>query len=312
MNNAVVTGATGFIGRALLEVLNRQKVTTFAVVRNEQKRAIWDGAQLPYIHVIYCDMDKIEDLTAILKENIDAFFHLAWDGSSGENRKDYRKQLRNVQWTIDAARVAGELGAKRFIGAGSLVEYDAEAYIPTDGASPDLVSFYATAKITAHYMSKIVCSQYLSMAHCWAILSHIYGKGNYSTNFVNFAVKCMLTGQPANFTRGKQMTDFVSIENTVWGLYCIGNRGHANTSYYVGSNHPRTLREYIQIIRNTIDPHISLNLGAVPFRGVVHPAETFDCTKVMRDTGYEPIGSFEEEIKSVVSWISEQISCGKL
>ena len=122
----------------------------------------------------------------------------------------------------------------------------------------------------------------------------------------------MLTGQPANFTEGKQLTDFLSIENTVGGLYCIGEKGKKNTAYYVGSGEPRRLREYIYMIRDAIDPTIPLHLGAVPFHGVIHPAEIFDATKLMNDTGYCPQRFFEEDVHKVISWIQMKIATGDL
>lgn len=309
MKSAIVTGANGFIGKALLNCLCKDGIEIFAVIHNaEAEKEI--GKAFPQVHCLLCDMDQINCLPNLIDTAVDVFFHLAWDGSSGEKRKDCERQLKNVQWTVDAVRVAAKLGCRRFVGAGSLVEYDIASYIPMNGSTPEPVHFYAAAKLAAHYMSKIECNRYLDLAHCWAILSHIYGIGDHTSNFVNFAAKLMLTGRPADFTEGKQMTDFISVEDTARGLACIGEYGKDNTSYYVGSNHPRPLKEYIQIIRDAIDPNIRLNLGAVPFHGVIHPAEVFDCSKLMEDTGYEPKESFEEGIQKVIPWIKEQISLG--
>lgn len=311
MKSAVVTGANGFVGKALLNRLCRDGIDTFAVIHNtEAEKEIHKIS--PQVHCICCDMEKIQYLPNLVNTSVDVFFHLAWDGSSGEKRKDYKRQLRNVQWTVDAVRAAAELGCRRFVGAGSLVEYDTNSYIPMDGSAPEPVHFYAAAKLSAHYMSKIECNRYPGLAHCWAVLSHIYGIGDHTSNFVNFAAKLMLTGKSADFTEGKQLTDFVSVDDTARGLACIGRQGKANTSYYVGSNHPRMLKEYIQIIRDTIDPKIRLNLGAVSFHGVIHSAEKFDCSKLMEDTEYEPRETFEEGMQKLIPWVQEQIQMGNL
>ena len=311
MKTAVITGANGFIGTALCRLLNEKRIHTFAIVRSE-KSDVSEIQSLPYVHVVYGDMEHLETLPEKIGKPADVFYHLAWDSSSGDGRCDYHKQLKNVEWTVNAVKTAAALGCKRFVGAGSLVEYDVNSYIPKDGSTPDSVQIYGVAKLAAHYMSKIVASAYPSLCHCWAILSHIYGVGDHTNNFVNFAAKLMLTGQPANFTEGKQLTDFLSIENTVGGLYCIGEKGKKNTAYYVGSGEPRRLREYIYMIRDAIDPTIPLHLGAVPFHGVIHPAEIFDATKLMNDTGYCPQRFFEEDVHKVISWIQMKIATGDL
>lgn len=200
----------------------------------------------------------------------------------------------------------------RFVGAGSLAEYDVQAYAAQDGSTPNPVSCYGSAKIAAHYMSKAECNKYENLLHCWSYLSNIYGIGNYTSNFVNFAAKLMLTGKPADFTAGEQLYDFVSVADTVQGLFGIGERGRKNTAYYIGSGHPKPLKEFIREIRNQIDPTIVLHLGAVPFHGISQPPEVFCCEKLRKDTGYAPQVSFKEGMKTTIPWIQTQIRIGRL
>lgn len=310
MKTAIVTGANGFIGRALLRELADHQVSAAAVVRNDNSdiSAIKD---IPGVEIVYCDMEQLEQLPRIIRHNADVFYHLAWMGSSGSDRGNYDLQLRNVHWTLDAVRAAAAVGCKKFIGAGTLAELDVNAYTPVDGSTPNAVSIYGAAKIAAHYMSKADCGQ-LEMEHVWARLSNTYGVGNYTSNFVNFAVKAMITGQPANFTAGEQLYDFVHIDDTARGLYCLGERGKGNYAYYIGSNRVAKLKEFIRVIRDEVDPSIPLNLGAIPFHGAAHEASAFDCSLLMRDTGYLPQVSFPEGIKKTIQWLRQQIEEGRL
>ncbi len=311
MEKVVVTGANGFIGKTLLQLLNQYGIQTYAIIRNESSN-IESISNLDHVRIVYCDMENIVSLPQKIKDKIDVFYHLAWNGSTGNARSNYAVQLQNVKWTVDAVSAAAALGCNRFVGAGTLAEQDINAYIPLDGSVPNPVSCYGSAKLAAHYMSKAECSKYESIAHCWAYLSNTYGIGNYTSNFVNFAAKVMLTGQPANFTAGEQLYDFVAVEDTIQGLYCIGEKGKPNTAYYIGSNHPTKLKNFIEEIRDQIDPNIVLNLGAVPFHGISQPESVFDCTKLMRDTGYSPKISFKQGLQETVPWIKKQIQLGKL
>ena len=160
-------------------------------------------------------------------------------------------------------------------------------------------------------MSKAECVR-LGVEHIWAYLSNTYGVGNYTSNFVNFASKVMITGKSADFTAGEQMYDFVYIDDIAQGLLCVGRDGKKNCAYYIGSTRPAKLKEFIQAIRDEIDPSIQLNLGAVPFNGVTHPESIFNCSRLVEDTGYNPRISFQKGIKITVRWLREQIAKGKL
>lgn len=309
MKSAIVTGANGFVGRYLVNELSRHDVTVYAVVRDPLSSG--DLSKLPGVHVVGCDMEHIQTLVDKIPSSADVFYHLAWSGSTGAARGDYALQLTNTRWTLDSVNTAKQLNCKKFIGAGTLAEYDVNAYSPKDGSTPNAVSCYGVAKIAAHYMSKAECCR-LGIEHMWAYLSNTYGIGNYTSNFVNFAAKTLIVGQPADFTSGEQPYDFVHVNDTAQGLYCIGARGKANCSYYIGSTHPKQLKDFILQIRDAVDPRIKLNLGAIPFRGIALPAHVFDCSKLVTDTGYQPQVAFEIGIKSTVSWIREQIEEGKL
>lgn len=310
METAIVTGANGFVGSALLKELTGNGVKVIAVVRSKQNVACLEA--LPGVRIIYCDMDDLlGQLPQQITQEADVFYHLAWSGSTGPDRGDYALQLKNVRWTLDAVNVAYKLGCKRFVGAGTLAELDVNAYTPMNGSTPNAVSCYGTAKIAAHYMSKAECNR-LGIEHVWAYLSNTYGIGNYTSNFINFASKVMLTGKKADFTAGEQPYDFVYITDTAQGLYCIGNRGKANHAYYIGSTKPAKLKTFIYALRDEIDPSIVLNLGAIPFNGVVQPEETFDCTKLVEDTGYMPRVSFADGIKKTVEWLRIQIREGRI
>lgn len=310
MRSAIVTGANGFVGSALLRELSARGVSIVAVIKDEKENitAIMD---LPGVEIVYCEMDELDKLPGKIPASADAFYHLAWAGSTGSARGDYDLQLKNIHWTLDAANAAKAIRCGRFVGIGTLAEFDVNAYVPLAGSTPNAASCYGAAKIAAHYMSKAECNR-LGIDHVWARLTNVYGVGNYTSNFVNFAAKLMLTDQPTNFTPGEQMYDFACIEDIAQGLYCLGESGKKNTAYYIGSTKPAKLKEFIKIIRDEIDPAIPLNLGALPFNGVAHSEQVFDCSQLVEDTGYVPKVPFKEGIKKTIPWIKEQIKLGRL
>lgn len=310
MKHAIVTGANGFIGSALIHTLEANGIAVTAVVRNKQS----DLSRIVDVHgldLVYCEMDELNRLPSLTGKNADTFYHLAWAGSTGPERANYQMQLKNAQWSLDAVGVAAEMGCSRFVGAGTLAELDVEDYSFQNGTTPNAVSCYGAAKIAAHLMTKAECYKH-GIDHIWAMLSNTYGIGNYTSNFINFAAKLMITGQPANFTTAEQMYDFVHISDTVLGLYKIGQLGKPYYSYYIGSTKPKKLKEYIAVLRDVIDPSIRLNLGAVPFNGAFQPESVFDCSQLVQDTGYQPKIEFENGITDTVAWLRDQIREGNV
>lgn len=310
MKSAIVTGANGFVGSALLRELSAHQIPVLAVIKDENSD-ISAIRSLPGVEIVYCRMEELEQLPQRARPGAEVFYHLAWAGSTGTMRGDYNLQLQNVRWTLDAVRAAGAMGCRRFVGAGTLAEFDVDAYAPMNGSTPNPVSIYGAAKIAAHYMSKADCGAQ-GVEHVWAYISNTYGIGNYTSNFVNFAAKMMITGKPANFTTGEQFYDFVYINDAAQGLYCVGERGKMNYAYYIGSTKPAKLKNFIRIIRDEIDPSIRLHLGAVSFDGVTQPESTFDCSSLVQDTGYQPRVVFRDGIRITVAWLRKQIKAGRL
>lgn len=300
MKKALVTGANGFLGSLLIKELLDNGVQVIAADMEGHSDRIPVGAR--FVSFDMADFSSLKN--AVTDKDIDVIYHMAWAGSSGPQRADYALQLRNARFTCDAVNVAAEMGIKRFVGAGTLAQMDCMAYIGENGSTPNGVSCYGTAKITAQYMSKAVANS-VGVEHIWCFISNTYGIGNTTMNFVNFASKKMLSGERASFTAAEQNYDFVYITDTITGLYLCGANGKSNSSYYIGSGKARQLKDYIKIIRDTIDPEITLYFGEVPFNGKSLPLEEYDCSPIMNDTGYVPKVDFEDGIVKTIEWLKE-------
>ena len=94
MKQAVVTGANGFIGKMLVSALLEQGYRVVALARR------FDAALQEREDVVCVDVSGKTNRQLrekIPQENYDCFFHLAWAGTSGPARADYKAQLDNVR-----------------------------------------------------------------------------------------------------------------------------------------------------------------------------------------------------------------------
>ncbi len=116
-----VTGATGFIGRNLIEQLLEREGTIYVLVREgsrgrlEELKNRWgapEGRIVPVIGDLSQEKLGCEDQIEELRGKIDHFFHLAAIYDMTADAESQR--VANVEGTREAVKLAEELDAKRF------------------------------------------------------------------------------------------------------------------------------------------------------------------------------------------------------
>ena len=85
----------------------------------------------------------------------------------------------------------------------------------------------------------------------------------------------------------------------------IGEKGKNNKTYYIGSQEPKPLKEFLLTMRDLVDPNIMIGLGEIPFNGVSLSYKEFDINAVKDDTGFVPQISFKEGIDNTIAWLQE-------
>lgn len=304
IKKVIITGANGFLGSALTNFLANIGVKVIAVVRNENS-SIERINQNKNIEIIYCELSEIEKLEGLITDrDIDVFYHLAWSGVSDSQRDDYHSQINNIKYTCDCVELCRILSCEAFVLASSLWEY--ECYKTMQAEEPvKLSSLYSSAKIAANFMSRTLCNNY-GIKYISGIITNIYGVGETSSRLINSTIRKILNKEETRFTSSTQTYDFIYIDDAVKAFYNIGLMGKNNKSYYIGSLNPRPLKDFLNILKNSIDKEIELGIGKIPQNGIHLSYTMFDINAVKNDTGFEPKISFEEGIKKTIDWIKSQ------
>lgn len=303
MKKVLVSGANGFVGTALCKELSEQGVQVIAVIRDETENieAIKD---LSGLSVVYCDLSQFGNLASIVPDrDFDAFYHFAWVGTAGPLRGNADVQMNNVKYTCDAVKSCSELSCRRFVFASSIMEYEIQATMETD-ATPGINTLYCSAKVAADYMARTIAGS-LGIDYIRAVISNIYGPGEMSPRLVNTSLRKLLSGEHCAFSPGEQMYDFIYITDAAKTFVAIGEKGMSNRTYYIGSQHPAPLKEFLKEMRECVDPEIEIGLGELPFNGVSLTYKEFDIQAVYHDTGFLPEVSFREGIQNTIRWLKE-------
>lgn len=251
----LITGATGFIGGALCrEMLLAGHEVTALVRPGSPKRA-----KLPAgVAVVELDLHGLAELQG----GYDVFYHLAWNGSSGDARDDFNIQQTNIGYTVEAVKAARRCGCFRFVGAGSQAEYGVVKGICTEETAPDPFTFYGAAKLAAYHMGKIL-ARGLGLSFVWPRIYSVYGVGeNYTV--LSYVMDALLKGDEPGLTACENMWDFLYITDCAAALRLLGEHKFAEGVYNVSHGAPGRLREFIESVRKIVDRKGRLRFGAKP------------------------------------------------
>ena len=294
MKHAIVTGATGFIGRNLVRELINEGINVTAVVREISMKTDY-FMDHPLVTLLVCPLTAISELPELIREvkSETVFYHLAWEGTTGTQRTDVNLQLKNVSATVEAIKAAQTMGCESFVGAGSIMEYESTVAVYDINSTPSLGNIYATAKLTAHYLARISAAN-TNLRFVWPYITNAYGEEEMSSRFLNTTFRKILLGEPMKFSAATQMYDFIHVSDTAKAFFLLGKFGKNGQTYCVGSGDPHPLKDYIIQLRDLIDPLAQLDFGKEP--GICLDEEYFDTRALISDTRFCPSISFEEGI----------------
>ena len=294
----VITGADGFIGSHLSRFLASHGYEVYAVTlpgspTQERIRGITG------IHIVEGDLGQIGQFAEKLPPDIFAMVHLAWIGVSPEHRKSIDIQKKNLDLTLNAVRLASQIGVEKFVFPGSTFEYLYSGTIINRDTKPSPQDAYGASKIAARYYGEILCGQ-LGISFIYTVITGIYAADRLDNNVINYAITELLHERKPSLTRLEQLWDYVHIDDVVNAMEAIIRRGKKGGFYVIGHGDNCALSKYIFTIRDLINPALPLGIGDIPYSSDRMPMSCVDLSELRRDTGFEPEIDFEVGIQQVI------------
>ena len=265
----IITGATGFIGKALCVEMASQGYEVIAVVRphsqrNEQLLEVLKNADKDIHAKIHIEELELSELGQLAEKGYqaDLFYHLAWNGSAGADRENFEMQYSNIAYTGEAIRVALACGCKKFVGAGSQAEYGVvHGVAKEDETVPKPFMMYGAAKLAAYQMGQVLAKQ-LGISFVWPRIYSVYGVGENPGTLVNYVIDTLQKGEVPQLSPCENMWNFMYITDCVKTLRLLGECADTEGIYHVASSDTRLLKEFVKQIRDIVAPEMELAFGA--------------------------------------------------
>ena len=321
--NVLVTGATGFIGRHLVERLSQEGYRLRALVRPETDAPWLNALGVEVVRGDVRDYPAVERAAA----NCQLIYHLAARTSNG-NPSVKDTYPTNVEGTANVARVALQAGISRFVLASTTGIYGAIKNRAIDERTPvKPYSAYTTSKVEAE---RLVLSLHARHALPVVItrISSVFGPGNKSWLGLFQAIvagRFRLIGSGDNYRHPGEVSDIVE------GLFLCGTvSGVEGRTYILTGNEPIHLRSMIRLIQDELRaPALRRALPATPLRlyklfnqavrafgGEQLPRfdrvrffltdEIFNQSRARDELGYAPKVSLKEAIHRTAEWYRGQ------
>lgn len=302
MKTAVVTGANGFIGKAVAKELILNGFFVYCVVTDDRGMSDLDQKKIKIVKAFFEDYPNLTKKIAV---PIDLFFHFAWQGVWGSAFKDYKLQMNNAIHCGEAIELAEKLNCRKFVLASTVNVLELKDKINFQGKQPlRYTTNYSMAKLAAEMICRTSAENNGIDFNC-AYIAMAYGPGNRSLMVPNVVMGKLTKGIEPDLVKGDGLYDLIYIDDIARGFVAIGLRGHTFKSYYLG--HP-TLKRFKDIFTEIglfINPSVRLNFGAYPDDNQIDYSKV-DLSELYSDTGFEPSSDFKKSIMETAKWVDDE------
>jgi nucleoside-diphosphate-sugar epimerase len=294
-----ITGATGFIGRALVTELLRRGDTVLALVRPTSATHLLLGDQRVAL-VEYRDLADPHIAQALRDHGAEAFVHLAWGGVVASERDEPLRQAANVDAALASVRLAAAAGCAHWLGTGSQAEHGPSPDVLDEGSPTEPITRYGRAKVAA-CTAALAAGEELAIATCWARVFSVYGPGDRDGAVLTWAISRMLDGEEVRLGPCTQAWDLLYVDDAAAALLALVD-ARATGVVNVASGVARPLRDAVLLAATEVGPDARASFDATT---APTPPLLANTGRLRSITGWEPAVDLGEGVRRTVAYLRE-------
>jgi nucleoside-diphosphate-sugar epimerase len=297
--HVAITGATGFIGSAVLKELLLSGTRVTVLLRPESNTTRVDSME-GFETLRYADLLDNATIDGLRKNKPDAFIHCGWHGVGGHERNEAFQITDNVVTTNNAVELAAASGCRKWIGLGSQAEYGNQNRCLDENAALLPTTVYGKAKLAAGMAALALCEA-RQIAGVWLRVFSTYGPGDAPGWLIPYVIQEFLAGRAPRLTLCEQLWDYLYVADAARAV-CAAAKSSTNGVFNLGSGRALPLKDYIETIRGELATSVKPAYGALPYRPdqVMHLEA--DISRLTEATGWQPATSLREGIRATVAF----------
>ncbi len=285
MKRYLVTGASGFLGRACLPLLIESGHEVHAV-----SRAARDDDDVTWHRTDLLDENPAGLLELIRPTHL---LHLAWIAEPGE----FWESPLNSDWLASSRALLDAFGGERVVVAGSCAEYDWRSGVCYESDTPlKPISAYSRAKAE---LSRDLAGRSISAA--WARIFWPFGPGEPQQKLVASVVQGLLAGRPVPCTEGLQRRDFMYIDDVAGALVGLVD-SDVTGPVNIGSGEAIAVRDLVLRFATALGRQDLIEFGARSTDAAEPPLVVADVTRLAEEVGYQPRVSLAQAVDHTIAY----------
>ena len=257
-----ITGASSFIGVELCRYLtdNGHQVIAMSRRENDDLNAIASDGNLS---VFRADMQSLFEMAADIKA--DVFVHLAWAGTSHEDRNNPAIQADNVKNALECVNLSVRMGCQLYVDAGSQAEYGLVPGVLTEETPCNPITAYGKAKLRMYHETRELTQQ-LGLKYIHLRILSVYGENDHPNTLIISSLRKLKNNEPIEMRSGGQKWNYVYVKDAarqigILALHAIVDNNFRSEVYNIASDDTRKLKEFVEVMKKILGSESELRFG---------------------------------------------------
>ena len=275
----LITGVSGFIGRALL----KQNLIGDLHVTSRVSTSLPVG-----ITGHFGDLRDQEFVKHLAEQKFKRVIHLAWEGLPNLSEEN---NLRNLEISKKILEILASSGVEDFQIAGSCLEYGDKTGQVNEEVIGENLSDFADTKIK---LLEFVAG--LGVAYKWHRIFYSYGPFQHDNSLLSSAFLSAKNGVSLKLSNPNISRDFVYVDDVAKAMSQLIETPGVSGIFNIGSGKGTLVKDLVDALNSKMGLEIQDQVVEVS------PALTADIKKITETCGWTPDVSIEQGVKKFVDW----------
>lgn len=295
VKSALVTGATGFVGRQVLSPLLERGFELHAVTRD------LSGVDAAAAGVLWHEVDLLDERAtdALVRElRPSHLLHLAWYAEHGK----FWNAPENLDWVASSLRLLRSFhaaGGRRAVIAGTCAEYDWTGDCCGDQTALEPATVYGISKNALRQLFEGYAGS-SGFSAAWGRVFFTYGPGEQPTRLIAAAARAFISGETIQCSDGTRVRDFLYVADVADAFAALAD-STADGTFDIGSGRGLTLREVLVRLEELAGRSGLVRFGEGPQRD--EPARIVaDTRRLPEELGWRPAHTLDDGLERTLAW----------